>query len=174
MGGVSRPSRTRRRHLSAPASIQASHDTSKFSCGHESLDRWLKAAALKSEGRSARSYVVCDRREVAGYYCLATGSVARTAAPKRIARNTPDPIPVVIIGRLAVGEQFQGRGIGAGLLRDAFARILQLSGSVGVRAVLVHAIDDSAAEFYRQYGFIEFPGGSRALFLPLETLRKAL
>ena len=159
---------------SRPVSIDASHDTSGFSCGNDALDDWLKATALKAEGRSARTYVVCEARIVVAYYCLATGSVARSAAPGNIRRNAPDPVPVMIIGRLAVAERCKGQGIGGGMLRDALRRALQASEIVGCRAVLVHAIDQAAVAFYARYGFVAFPGGSRTLFLPMETLRRAL
>lgn len=160
--------------LSPPCPIAPAHDTAAFSCGQEPLDDWLKQRALKSEGRSARTYVVCSGETVVGYYALAAGAVARAGAPAKLRRNAPDPIPVMIIGRLAVDEGFAGMGLGSGMLRDAFRRILQVSQTVGCRAVLVHAIDRDAAAFYARYGFIEFPAGSRTLFLPLETLAAAL
>lgn len=160
--------------LSRPGAISASHDTSRFSCGQEALDDWLKNTALKSEGRSARTYVVCSGAAVVGYYCLATGSVARGSAPPKIRRNVPDPIPVMIVGRLAVDRHFERMGIGGGLLRDAFRRVLQASEAVGCRAVLVHAIDRNAVEFYAKFGFIEFPAATRTMFLPLETLKAAI
>ena len=114
--------------------------------------------ALKSEGRSARTYTVCVGSLVVGYYCLATGSIRRDAAPKNLSRNTPDPIPVIIIGRLAVDKHFERQGIGGGMLADAFRRIAQASETVGCGAVLVHAIDQEAVEFYVRWGFAEYPG----------------
>jgi len=160
--------------LSRPGAISPSHDTFKFFCGQDSLDDWLKHTALKSEGRSARTYVVCSGATVVGYYCLATGAVARASAPPKIRRNISDPIPVMIVGRLAVDRHFERRGIGGGMLQDAFRRVLQASESVGCRAVLVHAIDQDAVDFYARYGFVEFPAGTRTMFLPLETLKAAL
>ncbi len=160
--------------LTRPSTIQAAHDTTKFFCGHASLDNWLKSTALKAEGRSARTYVVCEANVVIGYYCLATGSVARANAPSKVKRNAPDPIPVMLIGRLAVAKDFERRGIGSGMLQDAFRRIMQTSEIVGCRAILVHAIDQPAQDFYARYGFTEFPTGTRTLFLPLEALRAAL
>jgi GNAT superfamily N-acetyltransferase len=159
---------------SPPVPIDASYDLSDFSCGNGALDDWLRTVALKAEGRSARTYVVCEGTAVVGYYCLATGSVARPKAPGNVRRNAPDPIPVMIVGRLAVTERCKGQGIGSGMLRDAFRRIIQAAGIVGFGAVLVHAIDEPAAEFYVRHGFIEFPVGTRIMFLPLETLRRAL
>ena len=166
--------RVGRAALSPPAPIDPTHDTSAFSCGNDALDAWLTTTALKAEGRSARTYVVCEGKAVVGYYCLATGAVARSAAPGKIRRNAPDPIPVMVIGRLAITERCKGRGIGTAMLRDALRRVLQTAEIVGCRAVLVHAIDDSAVDFYARYGFTEFPGGTRTMFLPFATVRLAL
>jgi GNAT superfamily N-acetyltransferase len=167
--GAARPKLTR------PQGLLPSHDCSKFSCRHEALDDWLKSKALKAEGRTARSYVVCDEGSlVVGYYCIATGAVARQAAPKKISRNAPDPVPVAIIGRLAVARDLEGIGIGSGMLQDAFQRILQIAQSIGCAAIVVHAIDQDAVGFYAKFNFIEFPGGTRTMFLPLATLRAAL
>ena len=160
--------------ISRPVPISAAHDVAGFSCGNDALDGWLKTTALKAEGRSARTYVVCEGSAVAGYYCLATGAVARSAAPGAMRRNVPDPVPVMIVGRLAVAERCKGHGIGSGMLRDALQRVVQAAEIVGCRAILVHAIDDAAADFYSRHGFVEFPAASRTMFLPFDTLRRAL
>jgi ribosomal protein S18 acetylase RimI-like enzyme len=162
------------RRFRRPVPIDPDHDTSAFACGHDALDDWLKTEALKAEGRSARTYVVCEKRAVVGYYCLATGSVSRTAVAKKPARKATELIPAMIISRLAVAESCRGRGLGRGMLRDAFRRVLQAAEVVGCKAVLVRAVDDAAVAFYAGYGFAEFPGGGRRLFLPLETIRRAL
>lgn len=160
--------------LGPPVPIEATHDTSDFTCGNDALDAWLVGVAQKSEGRSARTYVVCEGNVVVAYYCLSTGSVARSAAPGNVRRNAPDPIPAMVIGRLAVSQRYQERGIGGGMLQDACRRILQAADIVGCRAVIVHAIDGEAVEFYSRYGFIEFPDNSQTMFLSLETLQRAL
>jgi GNAT superfamily N-acetyltransferase len=160
--------------LSPPLSIAAADDLSQFDCGEELLNDWLRRLALKSEGASARTYVVKEQERVVGYYCLATGGVARSNVPNRMRHGLPDPVPVMVLGRLAVDKHSQGRGIGRGLLKDALLRTLQVSEQVGVRALLVHAIDDAARSFYAAYGFREFPLGSRTLFLPLESAARAL
>jgi len=160
--------------LASPVPIDSSHDTAAFACGRDALDTWLAAAALKSEGRTARTYVVCEGTAVVAFYCLSTGSVVRAAAPGNIRRNAPDPVPVMIIGRLGVSLPYHGRGFRGAMLRDAFRRILRASNIVGCRAVVVHAIDLEAAEFYSRYGFVEFPDRSQTMFLSLETLRRAL
>lgn len=160
--------------LSSPIPISAADDLSQFDCGVETLNDWLRRQALRSEGRSARTYVVKDRRRVAGYYCLATGAVARSNVPRGIRHGLPDPVPVMVLGRLAVDIQYQHGGIGGGLLKDALLRTLQVSAQVGVRAILVHAIDENAKAFYAAYGFVEFPSGTWTLFLALESIAKVL
>jgi GNAT superfamily N-acetyltransferase len=157
-----------------PRPIQPDDDVGSFACGNEALDNWLKNVAIKAEARTARTYVVCVGREVIGYYSLVTGGTARAAAPGTLRRNAPDPLPVLIIARFAVASRMQKRGIGESMLRDAFRRSLQASEIVGFRTVLVHAIDDVAARFYRKYGFAPFPGEPLTLFLPLDQLRPAL
>lgn len=147
---------------------------SQFDCGEEVLNNWLGRHAARSEGISARSYLVKDRGLVVGYYCLATGAVARSSVPRKIRHGLPDPVPVMVLGRLASDKKYQGWGIGSGLLKDALLRTLEVSTQVGIRAVLVHAIDDGAMAFYAGFGFKEFPVGSRTLFLPIESLANAL
>lgn len=157
-----------------PVPLEARHDVDGFSSGNDVLDDWLKSVALKAEGRSARTYVVCEGDAVVGYYCLATGGVTRASAPGSVRRNAPDPVPVMVIGRLAVTDRCKGQGIGSGMLRDALRRVLQAAEIVGCRAVVVHAIDDKAAAFYAAHGFAEFPAATRTLFLPIDTLRRSL
>ena len=160
--------------LSAPVPLAQDHDTSVFVCGNDVLDEWLRQTAFKSEGLSARTYVVCEGNVVVGYYAIATGATARNEAPGRLRRNAPDPLPVMVVGRLAVDTRFKGRGIGNGMLRDALHRSLQISQIAGCRAVLVHAIDDAAAAFYMRYGFVASPISERTFFLPVEMIRQAL
>jgi hypothetical protein len=129
--------------------------------------------ALKSQGRSARTYIVTNRRKsVVGYYCISTGAVALAGAPPKLKRNMPDPILVIIIGRLGVDTRHQGGGIGRGLLKDAFGRIMTASDIVGVRAVLVHAIDQDAMPFYAR--FHTFPEGALTLFISMEDVIASL
>ena len=160
--------------ITPPCALSPRHDCSRFSCGHDALDDWLKLQALKNEGMTARTFVVCVGGTVAGYYCLTSGSERRNSMPRKIRQGLPDPTPLTIIGRLAVDKSFQGRKLGSGLLKDAFSRVLMASRTIGIRAVLVHAIDGNAVAFYSRYGFSEFPTGSRTLFLPIETLALAL
>lgn len=160
--------------MSAPAPLESGHVIENFDCGKTALNDWLKNNARKAEARSARSYVVCAGNIVIGYYCLATGGVLREDAPGKLRKNMPSSVPVMILGRLAVDGAYKGRGIGSGLLADAMRRTLGVAKQAGVRAMLLHAIDDEAISYYLQYGFIQFPEGDKTLFLPVETMVRAI
>ncbi len=154
--------------IGAPEKLNASHDVSGFDSGEPVLDDWLRRRALANEITGAsRTYVVCAQGRVVGYYALAAGAVARADAPGRARRNMPDPIPVVVLGRLAVDKRRQGHGVGSGLLPDAVLRTLQAAEIAGIRAMLVHAISENAKRFYQQYGFIESPVDPMTLVLPI-------
>ena len=142
-----------------PTPLTAAHDTSAFTCRHDSLSIWLNKRALANTASGAsRTYVVCaDDRRVVGYYALAAGSIAGDATPGRLSRNMPDPLPVIVLGRLAVHSDCLGRGIGSGLLKDAVLRSIRAAELIGVRALLCHAIDGEAKAFYLKHGFIESP-----------------
>jgi ribosomal protein S18 acetylase RimI-like enzyme len=147
------------------------HDFSRFDCGNEALNDWLKKRAFGSEGKTARTYVACEGKAVVGYYCIASGAVERGAVPKPIKRHgLPNQIPVAVIGRLARDRTYKGSGLGRDLLQHALHRIVQASETIGIRCVLVHATDDKAAEFWKNAEFIECPIGSRTFYLPLETI----
>ena len=110
-----------RQSFTAPQKLRADHELLQFNCGEPTLDDWLRRRALQNEERGAsRTYVVCTGLRVVGYYALAVGAVAHAGAPGRVRRNMPEPIPVMIIGRLAVDREFHGNGLGQGLLRDAY------------------------------------------------------
>ena len=163
--------------LSAPVPLGAAHDVSRFDCGNPALNDWLRNSAAESEGRTARTYVVCENdHAVVGYYCISTGSVERRALPPKMkrAQGLPHQVPVVIIGRLARDKAFAGKSLGKDLLQDALRRILAASRIIGVRAVLVHAVDEAAARFWTDCDFIECPIGSRTFYLPVETIADAV
>lgn len=161
--------------LSQPEPLKAHHDLSQFECGKSALDQWLRSHAMANEGTSSRTFVVCDDgATVVGYYTLATGSVARTEVPRRIRHNLPNPVPIMVLGRLAVDKRCQGLKLGSALLREAMLRTLRVSEQAGVRALVVHAIDDEAVAFYTRYGFQIFPPETRTLLLPVETIAAAL
>ena len=160
--------------LSAPEKLRPDHDLSEFECGEPSLDHWLRQRALQNEESGAsRTYVVCAGQQVVGYYALAVGAVAHAEAPGRVRRNMPDPVPVMIICRLAVHKDFQGRKIGPGLLRDAVLRTLQAADIAGVRAILVHAISEQARRFYEDCGFIASPVDPMTLMITVVEAAKA-
>jgi GNAT superfamily N-acetyltransferase len=162
------------RPLRPPEKLRAEHNLSEFNCGEPSLDDWLRRRALQNEKSGAsRTYVVCAGEQVAGYYALAVGAVAHAEAPGRIRRNMPDPVPVMIIGRLAVHKDHQGRQIGPGLLRDAILRTLQAAEIAGVRAILVHAISERARKFYEGCGFIPSPMDPMTLMITVVEAVKA-
>jgi len=144
--------------LGRPEKLSPAHGLSEFDSGEPALDNWLRRRAARNERSGAsRTYVVCAGAKVAGYYSLAVGAVSHATSPGRLRRNMPDPVPVMILGRLAVDKSFQGRGVGAGLLRDAVLRTVQAAEIAGIRGVLVHAISEAAKRFYEAYGFIASP-----------------
>lgn len=162
--------------LKAPESLAASHQLSEFSCGEASLDEWLKRRALTNQlSGASRTFVVADQHgAVHGYYALAAGAVAHTVATRGVRRNMPDPIPVMVLGRLAVDHRAQGQKLGAALLQDAVKRAMVVSQNTGVRALLVHALNDRAKQFYQYYGFQESPQHSMTLMLRLHLKMLAL
>ena len=162
--------------LTAPTLLTARHDLSRFNSGKPSLDDWLRKHALASEGVTARTYVVCENNIVVGYYCISTGSVARSKLPPKLkrAQGLPNDISVAIIGRLARDLTYKGKGLGPDLLKDALVRVLAASKIIGIRAVLVHALDDEAAQFWKDHEFVECPVGSRTFYLAIETIAGAL
>jgi len=160
-----------RSRLFAPAPLTAGHDVTQFDCGEPALNDWLRQRALKNESRFSRTYVVCQKNHVVAYYSISAGAVERGAAPGRVRRNAPDTIPVSVIGRLAVGIDHAGKGLGADILSDALRRIAIASQSIGIGAVLVHAENENARRFYMRCAeFIEYPADSRTMFLPIETV----
>jgi len=153
----------------APEPLSADHQIHAFACGESMLDEWLKRRALsnQSSGASRTFVVTTDTREVMGYYALAAGAVAHHDATRVIRQNMPDPIPVMVLARLAVDKRAQGMKLGAGLLQDAVRRCILVSHNTGVRAMLVHALNDGARQFYEHYGFKASPAHPMILMLRL-------
>jgi len=141
--------------LSAPQPLLPSHQLADFSCGRPPLDVWLKQRALTNHlSGASRTFVSVDATgRVYGYYALAAGGVAHTEATGPVRRNMPDPVPVLVLGRLAVDLQARGLRLGPALLQDAVKRAVSISQDAGVRAMLVHALDERAAAFYQRWGF---------------------
>lgn len=141
--------------LRAPEPLTAQHALDGFDSGVRSLDDWLRRRAMQNEASGAsRTFVACDDARVAGYYALAASAVAPDAATGRFRRNMPDPVPVAVLGRLAIDKSFQGKGLGRALFRDAALRVLAAADSIGIRGMLVHAISDEAKAFYVGLGLV--------------------
>jgi predicted N-acetyltransferase YhbS len=161
--------------ITAPEPITASHLIEAFACGIPVLDDWLKRRALKNEVSGAsRTFVVCHDGQVVGYYALATGSVEHRDAPGKLRRNMPDPIPMIVLGRLAVDQQWQRAGIGRGLLKDAVLRSVSVSQHAGVKALLVHVLSEDAKTFYMRNGFLESPLDPMTLIISLQDAAHCL
>lgn len=155
--------------LSAPQPLAVIHLLDRFTCGEVSLDEWLKRRALSNQlSGASRTFVVTEQeQQVVGYYALAAGAVAHQLATSGVRRNMPDPIPVLVLARLAVDDRAQGRQLGAALLQDAVQRAVAVSQNAGVRALLVHALHERAKQFYLRYGFQESPQHPMTLMLRL-------
>jgi GNAT superfamily N-acetyltransferase len=161
--------------LSAPERLSPGLDFAAFDSGEATLDEWLRKRAAQNDDRGAsRTYVVCEGKRVAGYYSLAVGAATHLQVPGRVKRNMPDPVPAMILGRLAVDKEFQGRGIGTGLLKDAVLRTAQAAEIAGIRALLVHAISDAAKRFYMAHGFIESPIDPMTVMITLGEAERIL
>ena len=155
--------------LSSPQLLAQGHDAAAFECGETSLDDWLKRRALVNQLTGAsRTFVVVDEASaVLAYYALAAGAVAHEIATGAVRRNMPEPIPVLVLGRLAVDKRAQGMKLGAALLQDAVLRASSVAEHAGVRALLVHALNEPARQFYEHYGFQSSPVDAMRLMLRL-------
>ncbi|MEQ9356282.1 GNAT family N-acetyltransferase [Coleofasciculus chthonoplastes] len=159
-----------------PAPIQPTHDIESFDCGETSLNQWLKTRAINNETLgSSRTYVVCCENKVVGYYCLASGQVTHIESPGKIKRNMPNPIPVVVLGRLAVDIHHQRKGIGMGMIKDAVKRTLQASEILGIRAMLIHALNEKVKNFYVECcGFMPSPIHPLTVMVKLSDIKNNL
>jgi GNAT superfamily N-acetyltransferase len=161
--------------VSAPQPLTSAHDVSTFDCAVPELNDWLRRRALQNDtARASRTFVVIGDGRVVGYYALATGAVAHAVATGKVRRNMPEPIPVMVIARLAVERAYQGTGLGSALLRDALLRTLAVAESVGIRAVLLHALSDDAKRFYVRHGFTESPVDPMTMMVLLADVEKAV
>jgi GNAT superfamily N-acetyltransferase len=159
--------------LSPPEPLAASHRLDDFECGETVLDDWLKRRAMANQASGAsRTFVVTDESNfVRGYYAMAAGAVSHELATRGVRRNMPDPVPVMVLARLAVDRSTQGRHLGAALLQDAVNRAVAVSQNAGVRALLVHALHEKAKQFYEHYGFQPSPTHPMTLMLGLSSVK---
>ncbi len=157
--------------LGAPKPLSRAHRLDGFDCGEAVLDEWLKRRALANQDSGAsRTFVVIeDDQCVYGYYAMAAGAVTHAMATTSIRRNMPDPVPVMVLARLAVDRRAQGIRLGASLLQDAVNRAVAVSHNAGVRALLVHALHERAKQFYQHFGFQQSPVHPMTLMLRLKS-----
>jgi GNAT superfamily N-acetyltransferase len=157
-----------------PRPIEASDSVDEFSCGEPSLDDYLTRRALANDlAGASRCYVATREGRVVGYYALAVGSVLHADVAGKYRRNMPDPIPVVLLSRLAVDTKEQGNGLGKHLLLDAIYRSFEVARVAGVRAILVHALHEQARDFYLRYDFEPSPTDPLHLLLLIKDAATA-
>jgi GNAT superfamily N-acetyltransferase len=156
-----------------PFPLQLDQIIKGFDCGHEDLNVWFKNRALVNQQTGAsRTFITTRDDTVTGFFALATGQLDHSYATGKVKRNMPDPLPAIILGRLAVDIKFQRKGIGFDLLKDAMLRVIYVSEYVGIRALIVHAKSEEAKTFYMKYGFSESPLHSRTLMILVKDLRE--
>lgn len=161
--------------LSPPEPLADAHELNDFSCGIASLDDWLKRRARANQVSGAsRTFVVADGHRVIGYYALASGGIAVASSVGRFRRNMPDPIPVAVLGRLAIDRSQQGRGLGRALFRDCALRVAHAADTLGIRGIVVHAISEPAKAFYLALGFDPSPSEPMTLMVTLADIRHLL
>lgn len=154
-----------------PELLSTDHDVSGFDCGDEALNRWLQRRSLRNQREgSSRTWVVQDRERVVAFYASSTAVLARSEASRRAARNQPDPLPAMLLGRLAVDRSHQGQGLAAALLKHFLLKALEVAALTGVRLLLVHAADSEVANFYRHFGFESSPIDDLTLMLLVKDL----
>jgi predicted N-acetyltransferase YhbS len=159
----------------APEPLAPHHELDAFESGVATLDEWLKRRARRNETDGAsRTFVLCTGRRAVGYYSLAAGSVLHTAATGKVRRNMPDPVPALLLARLAVDRAWHGKGLGADLLSDAISRAIGAAETIGVRAILVHAISDGAKAFYEKHGFRSSPIEPMTLMITIDEAKRML
>lgn len=161
--------------LSPPEPLDDRHDLDDFASGEAELDGWLIRRAFRNQVSGAtRTFVLCtEGNHVIAYYALATGAVATRAATGRMRRNMPDPVPVVVLARLAIDGRWQGKGLGRALVRDAALRVTQAAHMIGIRGMLVHALTPAAKAFYERIGFTASPLDPMMLMATLGDLEAA-
>lgn len=162
---------------SQPVPLTAAHDIAEFQSGEPVLDEWLRSRALQNmEMAASKTYVVCSHgtQKVAGFYAICMGQILNQEATGAIRRNMPRHIPAVILGRLAIDQNWQGKGLGQALLHDAVMRSSRAASEVSARLLVVHAISPAAEAFYLHHGFTRLPVDVPTFVLDLVKLKKTL
>ena len=154
--------------------LTTEHNIMPFDCGNVVLNDYInKYALINQKMRTSTTYIAVDKDEVVGYYSITSASVRHEAAPKKVRRGLPQyDIPVLLLARLAVHINKQGHGIGKGLLKDSMLRTLEVSDIIGIRAMLVHAKNEAATEFYKLFDFEQSPLNAKHLFLTVKDIQK--
>jgi GNAT superfamily N-acetyltransferase len=161
--------------LTPPTPILVDHEFVNFDSGEASLDEWLKKRAIKNQASGAsRCFVLCDGKIVVGFYTLSAGAISHETAPKTMRRNMPNPLPVLLLGRLAINKNHHNTGLGSAMLRDAMIRAVSVASDAGIFAILVHALTEQAKRFYLSRGFLESPLQPMTLMMTPETVRSIL
>ena len=161
--------------LSPPTLLGPTHRVEEFECGEPSLDDWLTKRELRNQAVGAsRCFVVCSGKTAVAYYSLSAGAISHETAPKGMRRNMRNPLPVLLLGRLAVDRRYHNQGLGSALLRDAMLRSVAVANEAGICAILVHAISDPARQFYLSRGFVASPLQPMTVMMTLETIRRIL
>lgn len=168
--------KTQVQDLIAPSLLTDEHKVDNFDCSGPTLNDWLKKRAARNNAADAsRCFVICNKdKEVVGYYSLSAGAINRESAPKSMQRNIPNSLPVLVLGRLAIDQNYHNKDLGSALLRDAMIRSVNIARDAGVFAILIHALSENAKQFYISRGFIESPLQPMTLFMTLATLRSIL
>lgn len=161
--------------VTAPEPLTASHLISDFDSGVPSLDEWLKRRAVQNQASGAsRTFVTCNEGRVVGFYALASSAVIPAAASGRFRRNMPNPIPIVVLARLAVDRAEQGKGLGRALFQDAAKRVIHAADAIGIRGLLVHALSEDVKAFYVTLGLEVSPLDPMTLMVTIGDLQSAL
>lgn len=161
--------------IRSPEPLTNLHSVHRFSCGVDSLDQWLQQRAMPNQDSGAsRTFVACRGRHVVAYYALAAGAIDMHAALAPFRRNMPDPIPVVLLGRLAIEKSVQGKQLGRAMIQDASYRILKAAEAIGIRGIITHALTPAAKSFYEQVGFDASPLDPMTLMISVSNLRRVV
>lgn len=161
--------------LSAPVPLADHHELDEFNCSETSLNDWLKTRSRENAKTGAsRVFVCCDGAKVLAYYSISASSVLHSEVPGKVKRNMPTPIPVVLLGRLAVDVSLEGKGVGQSLFKDAAHRINQAADQIGIAAITVHPISEKAREFWLKRGFVDCPGEKTMMVVTMKDIRAVI